>query len=134
MDVELELHSYARSNQVDFHLSLFLCMNFKHSQADAEIEVAEENDKEKLSREAETEVRKCQTHVLSFFHALSSTNDTFFRRDASNVQHSDIQSAKTAESVVQSKMNLKWICEIGDNNARYSATSSKHQNSGSTCI
>ena len=54
--MEVELHSYTRSNQVDFHLSFILCPNLKHSQEDEEIEMAEENDKEKLSREAGTEV------------------------------------------------------------------------------
>ena len=54
--VEVELHSYTRSNQVDFHLSFILCTDLTHLQADAEIEVAGENEKE--STEAETEVYK----------------------------------------------------------------------------
>ena len=54
MDVEVELHSYTRSNQVDFHLSFILCTFITHSQVGAEIEVGGENQKD--SKEAETQV------------------------------------------------------------------------------
>ena len=53
--VEVELHSYTRSNQVDFHLSFILLYG---SYTFAEIEVAGENENEKDSKEIETQVSK----------------------------------------------------------------------------
>ena len=47
MDVEVELHSYTRSNQVDFHLSFF-CTDLTHLQVDAAIEVAGQNEQESM--------------------------------------------------------------------------------------
>ena len=51
----------------NFHLSFILCKFLTHSQVDAEIEVADENEKEQDSKEAETEVSKSQIHDVSFF-------------------------------------------------------------------
>ena len=42
-------------------------MHVTHSQVDAEIEVADENEKEPDSKEAETGVSKSQIHDVSFF-------------------------------------------------------------------
>ena len=53
--MEVELHSYTRSNQVDFHLSFILLYG---SYTFAEIEVAGENENEKDSKEIETQVSK----------------------------------------------------------------------------
>ena len=52
--MEVELHSYTRSNQVDFHLPFILCTDLKHLQVDAEIEVTREDEKEQDSKQAET--------------------------------------------------------------------------------
>ena len=41
-------------------------MHVTHSQVDAEIEVADENEKELDSKEAETEVSKSQIYDVSF--------------------------------------------------------------------
>ena len=48
------------------HLSFILCSDLTHSQMEAEIDVAREIEREQESEEAETEVKKCQTHVLPF--------------------------------------------------------------------
>ena len=47
-----------------------LIHSFNVSQVDAEIELAGENEKDQDSKEAETEVSKCQTHV-SFHHSIN---------------------------------------------------------------
>ena len=59
VDVEVELESHTRSNQVQTPLSLILCTDLTKSQVDAEIEVVREKDKEHDSKEAETKVSKC---------------------------------------------------------------------------
>lgn len=64
VDVEVELHSYIRSNQVDFHLTFILFTDLKHLQVDAEIKVAGENEKEQDSKEAETQVQKYKSYIL----------------------------------------------------------------------
>ena len=65
MDVELELQSHTCFNQMDFHLSF---IPSTHSQLDAEIEMARENEKEQDSKEAETEVSNPKyLNVVSFY-------------------------------------------------------------------
>ena len=66
MEVEVELHSYTRSNQVDFPPLFILCTNLSHSQVDAEIVVAGETEKEQDSKEAETEVPQYKGALSQF--------------------------------------------------------------------
>ena len=83
-------------------------MHVTHSQVDAEIEVADENEKEPDSKEAETEVSKSQIHDVSFFlGALYPSNILqiiLLSGLICPVKNSGLQSAKRAASVVQSKM------------------------------
>ena len=53
VEMDVELHSYTLSNQVDFHPVFILCTDLIHSQVEAEIEVVRESE-----NEAETEVRQ----------------------------------------------------------------------------
>ena len=68
----MELHSYTRSKQVDFHLSFILCTFLTHLQVDAEIEVA--GEKEQNSKEAETEVQNVSTYQM---HGFSFSQDHY---------------------------------------------------------
>ena len=83
-------------------------MDLTHLQVDAEIEVAEENEKEQDSKEAETEVLKSQIHDVSFFlGALYPSNILpiiLLSGLIYPVKDNGLQSAKTALSVIQSKM------------------------------
>ena len=108
VDVELELQSRHRSNQVNFHLSIIRCTDLTQLQVDAKIEVAGENEKEQDSKEAETEVSKSQIHDVSFFlGALYPSNILpiiLLSGLIFPVKNSCMQSSKTAAGVVQSKM------------------------------
>ena len=61
VDVEVELHSYTRSNQVDFPLLFFVYTDLTYLQVDSEIKVAEE---EQDPKEAETRVQKYKSFIL----------------------------------------------------------------------
>ena len=75
----MEPHSYTRSKQVDFHLSFILCTFLTHSQVDADIEVAEGNEKEQDSKEAETEVSNYKG-ALSYSDILPITVSFSFQQ------------------------------------------------------
>ena len=99
----------------------FLRMDLKHSQMDAEIEVAGENEKD--STEDETEVSKCQPFSREHYPFLKYYQYSPLSGLMLPVKNSGIQKQLKQKNELCEKSE---ICEIGrKDSARYSLTSSR---------